>query len=56
LGLKPVSSLYGTQLEAFVEAIRNDVHCAQGPPGTGNVLGRAVSCISMLLIHEVLCA
>jgi hypothetical protein len=32
-----VTSLSGTQLEAFACALFSDVHCTQGPPGTGKV-------------------
>lgn len=31
------ANLYGTQLAAFVEALRCSLHCTQGPPGTGKV-------------------
>ena len=31
------ANLYGTQLSAFVEALRCSLHCTQGPPGTGKV-------------------
>lgn len=33
--LQQVKTLYGTQLEAFAHGIIGDVHCTQGPPGTG---------------------
>jgi hypothetical protein len=33
--LKPVKSLYGTQLDAFVSSLQSSIHCTQGPPGTG---------------------
>lgn len=29
--------LYGTQLEAFTQALQGSIHCTQGPPGTGKV-------------------
>jgi hypothetical protein len=29
------ANLYGTQLEAFAQALQYSVHCTQGPPGTG---------------------
>jgi hypothetical protein len=35
--LKPVQTLYGTQLEAFAAALSTSIHCTQGPPGTGKV-------------------
>ena len=35
--LKPIQTLYGTQLEAFSAALFSAVHCTQGPPGTGKV-------------------
>lgn len=35
--LEQVKSLYGTQLEAFVDGLAGAVHCTQGPPGTGKV-------------------
>lgn len=35
--LKPIQSLYGTQLEAFSAALFSSIHCTQGPPGTGKV-------------------
>ena len=37
LNLRPVRSLYGTQLDAFASSLFSDVHCTQGPPGTGKV-------------------
>ncbi len=37
LGLAPIQSLYGTQLEAFANALYSSIHCTQGPPGTGKV-------------------
>jgi hypothetical protein len=37
LSLRPVKSLYGTQLQAFAAALSTSVHCTQGPPGTGKV-------------------
>lgn len=33
--LKPVTTLYGTQLDAFVSSLQSSIHCTQGPPGTG---------------------
>jgi hypothetical protein len=36
--LKPIQTLYGTQLEAFAWALSSSVHCTQGPPGTGKVI------------------
>lgn len=33
--LKPIRSLYGTQLDAFAAALASATHCTQGPPGTG---------------------
>jgi len=35
--LKPIKTLYGTQLEAFSAALFSPIHCTQGPPGTGKV-------------------
>lgn len=35
--LRPVQSLYGTQLDAFASALQYSTHCTQGPPGTGKV-------------------
>ncbi|KAJ8602191.1 hypothetical protein CTAYLR_003527 [Chrysophaeum taylorii] len=29
------ANLYGTQLDAFAQALRSSLHCTQGPPGTG---------------------
>lgn len=31
------ANLVGTQLDAFLSALRFPVHCTQGPPGTGKV-------------------
>lgn len=35
--LKPIQSLYGTQLDAFACGLQFPAHCTQGPPGTGKV-------------------
>lgn len=43
LGLRPVKSLYGTQLQAFAAALSTSVHCTQGPPGTGKVSCRSLA-------------
>lgn len=37
LALDVVKTLYGTQLEAFTNALAHPAHCTQGPPGTGKV-------------------
>jgi hypothetical protein len=37
VALKPIKSLYGTQLQAFGAALCCSIHCTQGPPGTGKV-------------------
>ena len=47
--LRPVQSLYGTQLEAFANALSSSLHCTQGPPGTGKV-----SCFSVCIQYFVL--
>lgn len=31
------ANLYGTQLDAFAQALQASIHCTQGPPGTGKV-------------------
>jgi len=33
--LRPVKTLRGTQLEAFMASLHSAAHCTQGPPGTG---------------------
>ena len=51
--LKAVKSLYGTQLDAFADALKFQVHCIQGPPGTGKVRSfvRCLKCLKQEIIQ-----
>lgn len=52
--LRPVRSLYGTQLEAFASALSSALHCTQGPPGTGKVLS-VLFAIKSVCIANYIC-
>jgi hypothetical protein len=49
--LRAVKSLYGTQLDAFADALKFQVHCIQGPPGTGKVRRY---CYLIVIVFETL--
>uniref|UniRef100_A0A0G4I729 Uncharacterized protein n=1 Tax=Chromera velia CCMP2878 TaxID=1169474 RepID=A0A0G4I729_9ALVE len=48
--LRPVLSLYGTQLEAFAAGLFSSLHCTQGPPGTGKTY---VGVCLVLALHTI---
>ena len=47
------ANMYGTQLEAFCQALLCSIHCTQGPPGTGKVRVHTSHTTTMLLTKSL---
>jgi hypothetical protein len=49
--LRPVRTLYGTQLHAFINGLNSAVHCTQGPPGTGKSYVGVCLVLALMIIR-----